>query len=120
MVALIDKNAPKSNFVEPKIFDESKLGHDCEMAWWNCLTCLVGPQSSASLDWGPSILNRSEGLLGPHFVTQLKGYQNFDLMIFLYGRWPTQEKTTQIGLGRTLRLNKSFMVSLNMSISVVC
>ena len=56
------------------------------------MTCVVGPQSSESLDWGPSILNRSEGFLGAHFVTQLKGYQIFDLMTFLYGRCPTQEK----------------------------
>ena len=31
----------------------------------------VGPQSSESVDWGPLTLNRPEGVLGVHFVTQL-------------------------------------------------
>ena len=58
------------------------MTHDCEMALWNLLTCLVCPQSSESVDWGHPTLNRSERVLGVRFVCQLTGYSNFDLVIF--------------------------------------
>ena len=45
----------------------------------------VTAQCSESVDCGPTNLNRSEGVLEVHFVTQLKGYSNFGLVIFLYG-----------------------------------
>ena len=32
------------------------------------MTCLVGPQSSESVDWGPSTLNRLQRVLGVRFV----------------------------------------------------
>ena len=72
-----------AKFVELEKVNEPKLGQHCEIAWWNWLTCLVGPQSSESVDWGPSILNRSKGVLGVCFVTQLTGYPNFGL-VFLF------------------------------------
>ena len=67
-------------FVDPEKVDGPKLGQHCEMAWWNWLTCLVGPQAGESVDCGPSTLNRSKGILGICFVTQLKGYPNFGLV----------------------------------------
>ena len=66
------------NFVEPEKVNAPILSQHCEMG----LTCLVGPQSSESVDCGPSTLNRLEGVLGVQFVTQLKGYSNFGLVNF--------------------------------------
>ena len=44
-------------FVDLGKVDGPTLGQHCEMAWWNWLTCLVGPQSGESVDFGTSTLN---------------------------------------------------------------
>ena len=69
-----------TKIVDLEKVNESKLGQNCEMARWNWLTYLVGPQYIESGDCGPSTLNRSEGVLGVSFVTQLKGCPNFELV----------------------------------------
>ena len=85
-----------AKLVELEKVNWPKLGQHFEIAWWNWLTCFVGPQSGESLDCGPSTLNGSEGILGIRFATQLKGYPNFDLVTFLYGGgWRTQGKNDQ-------------------------
>ena len=40
-------------------------------------------------------------------MTRLKGYQNFDLMTFLYERWPTQEKNYPTGRGEAAERGRS-------------
>ena len=69
-----------AKIVDLEKVDGPKLGHACEMAWWNWLACLICPQSAESVDWGHPTLNRPEGVLGVNFVTQLKGYPNFNFV----------------------------------------